>query len=135
MKKKIGEIYNKPIVVGDKNLVKNNEIHISQLTIVKEEGEINRSITVKIVNLWSDELLKESTIEIPAHATKWSDFVTSTYLPGTGFYYLYSEKDTTYYVCFKDSGYSGTLEIDNDVRVKMDDTIDFNTEYAIKVDI
>lgn len=30
-KRKIGEIYNKPIVEGDKNLVTNNEIHKSQL--------------------------------------------------------------------------------------------------------
>jgi hypothetical protein len=32
MKKKIGEIYNKPIVTGDKNLVTKNEIHESQLS-------------------------------------------------------------------------------------------------------
>ena len=31
MKKKIGEIYNKPIVIGDKNLVTKNEIHESAL--------------------------------------------------------------------------------------------------------
>ena len=31
MKKKIGEIYNKPIVTGDKNLVTRNEIHESTL--------------------------------------------------------------------------------------------------------
>ena len=31
MKKKIGEIYNKPIVIGDKNLVTKNEIHESNL--------------------------------------------------------------------------------------------------------
>ena len=31
MKKKIGEIYNKPIVIGDKNLVTKNEIHESTL--------------------------------------------------------------------------------------------------------
>lgn len=30
-KRKIGEIYNKPIVEGDKNLVTNNEIHKSEL--------------------------------------------------------------------------------------------------------
>lgn len=32
MKKKIGEIYNKPIVEGDKNLVTKNEIHKSGLS-------------------------------------------------------------------------------------------------------
>lgn len=31
MKKKIGEIYNKPIVTGDKNLVTKNEVHESNL--------------------------------------------------------------------------------------------------------
>lgn len=31
-KRKIGEIYNKPIVEGDKNLVTNNEIHKSELS-------------------------------------------------------------------------------------------------------
>lgn len=30
-KKKIGEIYNKPIVIGDKNLMNSNEIHIDDL--------------------------------------------------------------------------------------------------------
>jgi hypothetical protein len=32
MKKKIGEIYNKPIVIGDKNLVNKNEIHKDDLS-------------------------------------------------------------------------------------------------------
>lgn len=32
MKRKIGEIYNKPIVIGDKNLVTSNEIHKSELS-------------------------------------------------------------------------------------------------------
>ena len=31
MKKKIGEIYNKPIVVGNKNEVTKNEIHVGEL--------------------------------------------------------------------------------------------------------
>lgn len=30
-KKKIGEIYNKPIVIGDKNEVEKHEIHIDEL--------------------------------------------------------------------------------------------------------
>lgn len=30
-KKKIGEIYNKPIVIGDKNLMNDNEIHVDEL--------------------------------------------------------------------------------------------------------
>lgn len=30
-KKKIGEIYDKPIVIGDKNLVTENEIHVDEL--------------------------------------------------------------------------------------------------------
>jgi hypothetical protein len=135
MKKKIGEIYNKPIVVGDKNLVKNNEIHISQLTIVKEEGESNRSITIRTVNEWTDQLIEESTIEVPANATKWSDFVTQTSPLGVGFYYIYSTNDLVYYVHFQDKyGWSSLLETDNGGNVKIDDTIDFNTIYMIKVD-
>lgn len=31
MKKRIGELYNKPVVIGDKNLVTKNETHISEL--------------------------------------------------------------------------------------------------------
>lgn len=31
MKKKIGEIYNKPIVVGNKNEINKNEIHVDEL--------------------------------------------------------------------------------------------------------
>ena len=31
MKRKIGEINNKPLVIGDKNLVTKNEIHKSEL--------------------------------------------------------------------------------------------------------
>lgn len=31
MKRKIGQIYNKPIVIGDKNLVTKNEVHESTL--------------------------------------------------------------------------------------------------------
>ena len=32
MKSKIGELYNKPIVIGNKNEVTDNEIHISEIT-------------------------------------------------------------------------------------------------------
>lgn len=38
MKKKIGEIYDKPIVIGDKNLVTENEIHVDELG-----GKINEN--------------------------------------------------------------------------------------------
>lgn len=38
-KRKIGEIYNKPIVEGDKNLVTNNEIHKSELSGGSGSGE------------------------------------------------------------------------------------------------
>ena len=38
MKKKIGEIYNKPIVIGNKNEVTKNEVHISNLNVQGEGG-------------------------------------------------------------------------------------------------
>lgn len=38
MKKKIGEIYNTPIVVGDKNLKTKNEIHIDELNNTQSGG-------------------------------------------------------------------------------------------------
>lgn len=38
-KKKIGEIYNKPIVIGNKNLVKEYEIHIDELVNASHGGE------------------------------------------------------------------------------------------------
>lgn len=40
MKKKIGELYNRPVVIGDRNLVTKNETHISELQENNEgEGE------------------------------------------------------------------------------------------------
>lgn len=39
MKRKIGTIYNKPIVTGDKNLVTKNETHISELQGSNGGGE------------------------------------------------------------------------------------------------
>ena len=45
MKKKIGEIYNKPIVTGDKNLVTKNEIHESTL-----KGGV---LQIVVVVMWS----------------------------------------------------------------------------------
>lgn len=39
MKKKIGEIYNKPIVVGNKNEITKNEIHIDELSGGNASGE------------------------------------------------------------------------------------------------
>lgn len=39
MKKKIGELYNKPIVEGDKNLVKDYEIHINDLISGKNKED------------------------------------------------------------------------------------------------
>lgn len=38
-KKKIGEIYNKPIVIGDKNLVEDYEIHIDDLGVNSDESD------------------------------------------------------------------------------------------------
>jgi hypothetical protein len=38
MKKKIGELYNKPIVIGNKNEVTKNEVHIDELSSNSEEG-------------------------------------------------------------------------------------------------
>lgn len=38
MKRKIGEIYNKPIVEGNKNLVTKNEVHKSELIDVPQSG-------------------------------------------------------------------------------------------------
>lgn len=39
MKRKIGEIYNKPVVIGDKNLVTRNEIHESELNASTGGGD------------------------------------------------------------------------------------------------
>lgn len=39
MKKKIGEIYNIPIIIGDKNLKTKNEIHVDELSNVPTSGE------------------------------------------------------------------------------------------------
>ena len=37
-KRKIGEIYNRPIVIGDKNLLTKNETHLSDIaSILMEE--------------------------------------------------------------------------------------------------
>lgn len=41
MKRKIGELYNKPVVIGDKNLVTKNETHISELQGSNEGGGIH----------------------------------------------------------------------------------------------
>ena len=40
MKRKIGELYNKPIVIGDKNEVTSNEIHINSLKSSNEGGGV-----------------------------------------------------------------------------------------------
>ena len=42
-KKKIGEIYDKPIVIGDKNLVTQNEIHVDELGSNNGGGGIDHS--------------------------------------------------------------------------------------------
>lgn len=39
MKKKIGEIYNIPIIIGDKNLKTKSEIHVDELSNVVGNGE------------------------------------------------------------------------------------------------
>jgi hypothetical protein len=38
MKKKIGELYNKPIVIGNKNEVTKNEVHVDELSNVQSGG-------------------------------------------------------------------------------------------------
>ena len=60
MKKKIGEIYNKVIVEGDKNLVTNNEIHKSELIgesqneSCPEEQYKVRILTIKSIDINED---------------------------------------------------------------------------------
>lgn len=60
MKKKIGEIYNKPIVTGDKNLVTKNEIHESTLkgggTVDSSSSDVEYYIVdAEKVNLLGDD--------------------------------------------------------------------------------
>lgn len=134
MKKKIGEIYNKPIVVGDKNLVKNNEIHISQLTIVKG----NRSITVKTENYFSGEVVKETVMEIPGDAIYWSDFVIYDLRPETASFYqgINCEDEDDPATCYKIVNFydgeheSGDLKGPNGT-VKLNDPIHFDYAYKI----
>lgn len=49
MKKKIGEIYNKPIVTGDKNLVTKNEIHESSLGDNSNNNEVIKPYYIKSI--------------------------------------------------------------------------------------
>lgn len=51
MKKKIGEIYNKPIVIGDKNLVTKDEMHVSKLNASTEGGEGGSGSNIEYIDL------------------------------------------------------------------------------------
>ena len=63
-KRKIGEIYNKPIVEGDKNLVTNNEIHKSELSGEEiPSGRSNwRYFDIQNINTISMDIFKFFTL-------------------------------------------------------------------------
>lgn len=49
MKKKIGEIYNKPVVIGNKNEVTKNEVHVDELS--SRAGSSGGSLKVRYFNV------------------------------------------------------------------------------------
>lgn len=62
MKKKIGEIYNKPIVIGDKNLVTKNEIHKDDLSAGSGDAPSGGGDTMKYYNTESVEKAQMLTL-------------------------------------------------------------------------
>jgi hypothetical protein len=63
-KKKIGEIYNKPIVIGDKNLMNNNEIHVDELGGGMEDD------ILYIIDEYHDMYEYNLTKKLYSHATQ-----------------------------------------------------------------
>lgn len=57
MKRKIGELYNKPVVIGDKNLVAKSETHISELQGSNEGG--GNTSKIYYYKIDNDALIKE----------------------------------------------------------------------------
>lgn len=71
MKRKIGEIYNKPIVIGDKNLVTRNEIHESELNASTGGGDApsqpNGGINMKYIDIRAMDELDAAQIAMFAY--------------------------------------------------------------------
>jgi hypothetical protein len=63
-KKKIGEIYNKPIVIGDKNLMNNNEIHVDELGGGMEDD------ILYIIDMYHNMYEYNLTKKLYSHATQ-----------------------------------------------------------------
>lgn len=60
MKKKIGEIYNKPIVIGDKNLMTKNEVHKDEISGGSKEYDDLHTFLY-----YDDRIIKVASIEGP----------------------------------------------------------------------
>lgn len=61
MKKKIGEIYNKPIVIGDKNLMTKNEVHKDEISggSSKEYDDLHSFL------YYDDRIIRMDSVEAP----------------------------------------------------------------------
>lgn len=82
MKRKIGELYNKPIVIGDKNEVTSNEIHINSLKSSNEGGgssELEGEYYLARPNGWywkpNMKMLERMTYDMPEYRAYY-DFLT-----------------------------------------------------------
>jgi hypothetical protein len=70
MKKKIGEIYNKPIVIGNKNEITKNEVHIDNLG-GSTSGEGGGSAST--MEYFRAESIKELGLQNWASSLKWNN--------------------------------------------------------------
>lgn len=113
MKRKIGEIYNKPIVEGDKNLVTKNEVHKSELSGGEggEEGEGTMFVDAdsyedrkqlydyiaSIVKTNEDKYLADRLIIVNNWDDKPNGFVAVTFsIVFSDCFSIYSEPDLSY---------------------------------------
>lgn len=77
MKRKIGQIYNKPIVTGDKNLVTKNEVHESTLVGGGVSADVNKKYGYYRISPDIFDMVSETKLEVWRFLVKTVSFVVN----------------------------------------------------------
>lgn len=102
MKKKVGELYGKPIIEGDKNLKTNNEVHISELTAGEENvGSVEKPAYIGF-EIHQPDMLDEGNYYRYSKSTigegdTWEDFLKYDTYPAYGHFFSSDENNNVTY--------------------------------------
>lgn len=135
MKRRIGQIYNKPIVIGDKNLVTKNEVHESTLKGGSADANkkygyylINKNYLTTIVGYNIEDVYSFLMMEIFRFFNKVEINGGVSFAPYSGPTFVYKSDFLFYYMAIMNDEVNHSFDSSGKLGIKVDET---DTKYTI----